>query len=175
MSGLRDQLLKTGLINDKQVKKIQKQRYQELKGTHKPKNDADLQRALSDKQDKDRELNQQRKEQAELKALSAQITQLITTQRIHPIEGDMPYHFNDGGSVKKLYLLPKVRDLIISGRYAIVKHQQCYHIVPRETAEKIRQRESGILIVLNELENKDTEILTDDPYEKFQVPDDLIW
>lgn len=175
MAGLRDQLLKTGLINDKQVKKIQKQKYQELKGSHKPETDVDLRRTLSEKQAKDRDLNQQRKEQAELKALSAQITQLISAHRIHPFEGDMPYHFNDGGSVKKLFLLPQVRDSVISGRYAIVKHQQRFDIVPRETGERIRQRDGAIVIVMNDLEDTGPETVADDPYDKFQVPDDLIW
>ncbi len=178
MAGLRDQLLKSGLVNEKQIKKAQKEMIKEQRGQQgKPTAAEDkqrLQQAQVEKVVRDRQLNQQRKEEAERKALTAQIRQLIETQRLPRGEGDLPYHFTDGGKVKKLDLDAKLRDHLVRGLIAVVTLDGKYEIVPRETAEKIRLRDDKAVIVLNDLaaENHAAE---DDPYAAYQVPDDLIW
>lgn len=178
MAGLRDQLLKSGLVNEKQVKKARKEKIKEQRGHQgKPPAAEDkqrLQQAQAEKVERDRLLNQQRKEEAERKALTAQVRQLIETQRLPRAEGDIPYHFTDAGKVKKLDLDARLRDHLVRGLIAVVSLDGKYELVPRETAEKIRLRDATAVIVLNDraAENQATE---DDPYAAYQVPDDLIW
>jgi len=177
MAGLRDQLLKSGLVNEKQVKKAQKEKHKEQRNQGKsvvPEDKLRLQQAQAEKAERDRLLNQQRKEEAERKAVSAQVRQLIETQRIAKAEGDIPFNFTDGGAVKKLYLDRKLRDLLVKGHTAIVKLDDRYEIVPRETAEKIGQRLAEAVVLLNEAARSE-EPSADDPYAAYQVPDDLIW
>jgi uncharacterized protein len=178
MAGLRDQLLKTGLVNEKQVKKAQKEKYKEQKCQGKAAGTDEMQRlqqAQADKTERDRLLNQQRKEESEKKALTAQARQLIEAHRISLVEGEVPFNFTDCGKVKKLYLEIKFRDQLVRGQLAIVKLDQQYEFVPRETAEKIRQRDASVLVLLNGPTADNEPSSADDPYAKFQIPDDLIW
>ena len=177
MAGLRDQLLKSGLVNEKQVKKAQKEKHKEQRQPGKSAVSDEklrLQQAQAEKAERDRLLNQQRKEEAERKALIAQVRQLIETQRIARFEGEVPFNFTDSGTVKKLYLDQKIRDQLVKGLLAIVKFNDRYDMVPRETAEKIGQRMAEAVILLNEAVKSEAPA-ADDPYAAYQVPDDLIW
>ncbi len=178
MAGLRDQLLKSGLVNEKQVKKAQKEKHKEQRGQGKagvPDEEAlRRQRVQAEKLERDRQLNQQRKEAADRKALGAQVRQLIEVHRQPIREGEIPFSFTDDGKVKKLMLDTKTRDQLVRGQLAIVRGDQGYGFVPRETAEKILQREAAYVILLNEPAGQD-DPFGDDPYADYQVPDDLIW
>lgn len=178
MAGLRDQLLKTGLVNETQVKKAQKEKHKEQKRQGKMAVTGEqqrLQQAQAEKADRDRLLNQQRKAEAEKKALAAQARQLIEAHGIAPSEGEIPFNFTDDGKVKKLHLETRFRDQLVRGQLAIVKLDQRYAFVPRETAEKIHQRDASVLVLLNGPTAGQESSPADDPYAKFQVPDDLIW
>ena len=95
---LQEQMLEMGLVNQKKAKKNAK----EMKKTeHKRRtgDDADLEdsRAAAEatrkaKAEKDRELNRQREEAAQQKAIAAQIRQLIQTNAIEA-NGDIKYNF----------------------------------------------------------------------------------
>ena len=179
MAGLRDQLLKSGLVNEKQVKKALKEKHKEQRSQGKSSVVADEEakrriQAQAEKQERDRQLNQQRKDEAEKKSLAAQVRQLIEVHRLVRKEGEIPYSFTDAGKVKKILLEPRLRDQLVRGQLGIVKLDQAYELVPRETAEKIRQRDAGSVILLNEATGHN-EPSDDDPYADYQVPDDLIW
>ena len=182
MAGLRDQLLKSGLVNEKRVKQAQKeqrkdQRQKQQQGKSAPALDeARLrqQQIQAEKLERDRRLNQERQDAAEKKALCAQARQIIEVHRLARSEGETPFSFIDAGKVKKLYLDGKQRDQLVQGQLAIVKLDQRYELVPRETAEKIRQRDGSLIILLNEPSGQ-VQPVVDDPYAGFAVPDDLIW
>lgn len=179
MAGLRDQLLKSGLVNEKQVKKVQKEKHKEQK-TPQGKSIVTeekqrLQQAQVEKTERDRLLNLQRQAEAEKKALAAQSRQLIEAHHIERKEGETPFNFTDAGKVKKLYLENTLRDKVVRGQVAIVRLDRQYEFVPRETAEKILQRDPSVLILLNEVAGGNEPSTTPDPYADFQVPDDLIW
>jgi uncharacterized protein len=179
MAGLRDQLLKSGLVNEKQVKKAQKEKHKEQRSQGKSHagEDEEAQRRLrvqAEKLERDRRLNQQRKDDADRKALAAQARQLIEVHKQPRNEGETPFSFLDGGKIKKLMLETRFRDQLVRGQLAIVKVDQAYELVPRETAEKILQRDATFLILMNEPSGHN-EPSSDDPYSDYQVPDDLIW
>ena len=181
-NALRDQLLKAGLVNEKQVKKAEKEKYKENHGQQgRGKTDATnedklrTERAKQEKLERDRQLNQQRQAEAGKKALNAQIRQLVEQNSQPKGDGDTPYNFIDQGKVKRLYVSDPVRLRIVSGQLAIVRLEKQYELVPAETAEKILARNADSVVVFNESKRETAEPNTNDPYAEFQIPDDLIW
>jgi uncharacterized protein YaiL (DUF2058 family) len=182
-NALRDQLLKAGLVNEKQVKQAAKEKHKEaLRQQGQGKTDAPnedklrRQREKAEQANRDRLLNQQRQMEAEKKALYAQVRQLVEQNRQPKGEGDTPFNFVDRGKVKRLYASDPVRQRIVAGQLAIVRLEKEYELVPPETAEKIRARIADSVVVFNTPKQPLTpEIKPDDPYAKFQVPDDLVW
>ncbi len=182
-NALRDQLLKAGLVNEKQVKQATKEKQKEAKRQHGQVKsevpDAEalrIQRAKEEKIERDRQINRQRQLEAEKKALLAQIRQLVEQHKHEKGEGDTPYNFVDQGKVKRMYVSEPVRQRIVAGQLAIVRLEKGYELVPPETAEKIKSRMADCVVVQNEPKRQAaTETSPDDPYAKFQIPDDLIW
>jgi uncharacterized protein YaiL (DUF2058 family) len=174
---LQDQLLKTGLIDDKKASKIKNSKYRQAKQKHKNKietvDEAKLaaQQAQAEKVERDRQLNQQRKREAERKAIAAQVRQLIEMNR-QPGDGDIGYSFSDGALIKRIYVSETQLKQLGNGRLCIIKQDGHCEIIPTLVAHKIQLRDDVTRI----LSNKPTEIPDeDDPYADFQVPDDLMW
>ncbi|QWF71000.1 DUF2058 domain-containing protein [Methylomonas paludis] len=175
---LQDQLLKAGLANETKAKQVKAdkrkqgklQRNQGVEVVDEIK--LDLEQARVQQAERDRELNQLRKQAEEHKALLAQIKQMVEQNSLAQDANGVAYQFTDGSKVKSVYVPEKTRTGLIEGRAGIIKLENAYHIVPRETAEKIAERDAGSVLVLNaaSVENG-----LDDPYAEFQVPDDLIW
>lgn len=183
-NALRDQLLKAGLVNEKQVKKAVKEKQKDIqrqqgqgKGNAQEEERQRAQRAQAEKAERDRLLNLQRQQEAEKKAIAAQIRQLVEQNRQPKEDGDTPYNFVDGGKVKRLYVSEKLRQRIGSGQLAIVRFDKGYELVPPDVAEKIQARDASHVVVLNEPHPKAAAETApeDDPYAKYQVPDDLMW
>lgn len=175
---LQEQLRKAGLVNDKQLKKAQKdqrkerQRASENKGAAPEAEKARLQ-AQAEKAARDRELNLQKKEAEERRALAAQIRQLVEANR-QPADGEVTFNFADGGTVKRIYVTEALRKRIAAGQTAIVKLDGKYELVPAEVAERIAARDASCVVLKNAPERTGEET-KDDLYAAYQVPDDLIW
>lgn len=174
---LRDQLLKAGLVNEKQVKQATKQKQKEAKLQHKGllAQDASQQaikEAQRDKQIKDQELNQQQEEKKRRKAIAAEIKQLIVNHRLPRLETEDYYNFVDHKKVKRIAVNEVVREKLVKGSLAIVSYEGYYELVPYDIALKIKERNEQRVIVLNEQKNEGDE---DDPYKDYAVPDDLMW
>ncbi|HAF94389.1 DUF2058 domain-containing protein [Pseudomonas sp. S5(2021)] len=175
---LRDQLLKAGLVNEKQAKQAtkqqQKQQRLEKKGQVEKDNsqrEAAL-KAQAEKQARDQELNRQQQEKAEQKARAAQVKQLIERSRLPKLTTDDYYNFVDDKKVKRISVNNLMRDKLSSGSLAIVRHGGGYEIIPREAALKIQERDPRRVVLLN---TRTEEVDADDPYAAYQVPDDLMW
>lgn len=176
-NSLQSQLLKMGLVDDKKVKQVKKEKHKQAKQRGKKAVVVDeasrlAQQAAAEKAERDRELNRQRKEEAERKALAAQVRQLIEVNRLPKGEGEIPYNFNDNNKVKRLYVTEQMQRQLGLGRLAIVRLDEQYELVPSAVAEKIRQRDESCVILCNEPEPHSDE---DDPYADYQIPDDLMW
>ena len=175
---LRDQLLKAGLVNEKQVKQASKQQQKQqrlVKKGQADKDDSQREAALkaqAEKQARDQELNRQQQEKAEQKARAAQIKQLIESSRLPKLTTEDYYNFVDDKKVKRLSVNKLMRDKLSSGSLAIVRHGGGYEVIPREAALKIQERDPRRIIQLNtQTEAPDA----DDPYAAYQIPDDLMW
>ena len=179
-NSLFEQLKKTGLVDEKKAKKVKQGQYKSKKqkgkkGTPAPTSPATLlaQKALAEKAERDRRLNQQRKDEAERKAISAQIRQLIQTNRVENSDGEVVYNFTDAGVIKRLHISPQVHRHLVSGRLAIAKLDGGYELVPVPVAEKIRQRDERSIILC--AQSSEAETAEDDPYADYKIPDDLMW
>ena len=177
---LQEQLLKSGLVSSAQAKtaksdkrkQTQQQRNNNVVVVDEAKELA--LKAKAEKVDRDRELNQLRKQQEEQKELAAQVKQLIELNRqTQDIDG-VAYKFTDTNKVKTLYVSEVMREQIINGRMAIVKLGQLYEVVTAEVAKKISLRDAVTVIVFNESVANEN-VNKDDPYANYQIPDDLIW
>lgn len=177
MKSLQDQLLNIGLTDEKSLKKANKAKHKQKNVERHSKqfveNDAKSQAQAKrlEKLERDRELNQQRNEAANKKAIAAQIKQLIEVNSID-YKGDVDYNFADGKKIKKIAVSSDVQTQLSRGRLAIVKLGDSYHVVVSEIAEKIAQRNDSYIVVVN---TKAEEVEEDDPYADYQIPDDLMW
>ncbi|PCK91629.1 nucleoprotein/polynucleotide-associated enzyme [Pseudomonas viridiflava] len=175
---LRDQLLKAGLVNQKQAKQVGKEKQKEQRLVHKGQAQVDdsqkraAQEALAEKVKRDQELNRQQQDKVEQKARTAQVKQLIEASRLPKLTTEDYYNFVDDKKVKRISVNALVRNKLSSGSLAIVHHGGGYEIIPREAALKIQERDPRRIVLLNTpTEAPDA----DDPYAAYQVPDDLMW
>lgn len=177
-NAFQEQLLKAGVVSKDKVNKANKSKHKNAK--QQPKNqatDADerklqLKQAELLKVERDRELNRQKLEQDNKKAITAQIRQLIDLNRISDDDGDTVFNFADGSKIKRIYVTNNTRKQIINGHMAIVRLGEKYEVVPKKVAEKIMQRDTSFVIVCNDAMQASDE---DDEYADYKVPDDLMW
>jgi uncharacterized protein YaiL (DUF2058 family) len=182
-NALRDQLLKAGLVNSKQVKQAAKSKQQEKlisKEQKKPDEQSALRQqamlAQKEKAERDRLLNQQRKEAAEARAVEAQIKQLVDAHRL-PIQdaSETPFNFTDQGKIKRLYISDAMRAAISNGQMAIIRCGGNYDVVHNDIAAKIAERNVSSVVLWNKPEAVGTQNAATDPYAGYEVPDDLMW
>jgi uncharacterized protein YaiL (DUF2058 family) len=86
-------------------------------------------------------------------------------------ENDRPFHFQNKGKIKRMYVSAETQEMITSGRLMIVNSNGRFELVPPEIAEKIRSRNPSLVIDLPEEQPGDE----GDPYADYKVPDDLVW
>ncbi len=178
MASLKDQLLNAGLIDKKKAKQLKQELRKEAKVRQKGQvplddNKEQVKRNLLEKVERDRQLNKQQQEVVERKAIQAQISQLITMNRIKRESGDIAYQFTDGTRIKKIYVTEQLQKDLVNGRLAIAKLGNEFELLPSSAAEKIRQRDPQVIVLLNTYEV--TGVDEDDPYAEYQIPDDLMW
>lgn len=174
----QEQLLKAGLVSKDKVNKSNKSKYKKAK--QQPKNsktDADelkqqVKQAALSKQERDRELNREKVELDNKKAIAGQIRQLVEMNRIAKDEGETAYNFEVANKIKRIYVTDELHKQIVNGRLAIVSLDEGYELVPKIVAEKIMQRDSEFVVVCNETNQVSDE---DDEYADYKVPDDLMW
>ena len=178
MASLKDQLLNAGLIDKKKAKQLKQELRKEAKVRQKGQvrlddNKEQVKRNLVEKAERDRQLNKQQQEVGERKAIQAQISQLIKMNRIKRESGDIAYQFTDGTRIKKIYVTEQLQKDLVNGRLAIAKLGNEFELLPSSAAEKIRQRDPQVIVLLNTYEV--TGVDEDDPYAEYQIPDDLMW
>jgi len=177
---LFDQLKKTGLVDKNKANKIKQDKYKNKKQKKKASaakqvDESKLlaQKVQAENAERDRQINLEKKEQADRKAIAAQIKQLIETHGVQDQDGDITYNFTDAGVVKHIYVSEPGYKLLMSGRLSIAKLAEAYELVPKTIAEKIKQRDPDSIITAEH--SADDESDEDDPYADYEIPDDLMW
>jgi uncharacterized protein YaiL (DUF2058 family) len=183
MASLQDQLLKAGVINKNKAKKAKNDQHKQAKVVRKMggKTVNEAKAAVVSEQvkknERDRELNLKKQQEANQKAVVAQIKQLIDLNKIVGNRGDIHYRFVYENKVKHIYVTNEMQDHLSRGRLAIVSLlgnvTEKFEVVPAGIAEKIAQRDSDYIVQLNVKES--SEEIENDPYADYQIPDDLMW
>ncbi len=183
MASLQDQLLKAGLTDQNKAKKAHKDKHKQAKAARKTKQQGGDQTMPGTRQDRvrrverDRELNRLRQEQADVKAVTAQIMQLIQMNKVNRASGEISYSFIHHKKVRKIYLTEELKAQLGLGQLAIVSvdinKQTGYELVPVAVAEKIAQRDGQRVVQIDKQE--DVNSSESDPYGDYLVPDDLMW
>ena len=173
---LRDQLLKAGLVSQKQVKDAERKQLHQTRQPPKhsrgivPSSEpASLRTA--EKNARDHALNRQQQEKAKRKELRAQIKQLIDQNGLPRPEGDDFYNFVDGVQIRRIAVNAEIRSRLGRAEIAVVRHEGRYYLVPAATAVRVSERDAAAVIPLDKKESSQP----DDAYPGFAVPDDLIW
>ena len=177
---LQEQLMGSGLIDKKKAKTIQKEKRIQRKQLPKghaldDKEKEHLEKLKQEKVEKDKKLNKERVDALEKKALKAQVKQLIKTNEIKRITGEVAFQFTDNKKIKRIYLAQEQYDHLTRGLLAIANINEEYLLVPKGVAKKVLERDAQAICYLYEKNlNKEQEI-EDDPYKDFEIPDDLMW
>lgn len=177
-SSLQEQLLKAGLVDQKKVKQTNKDKRKSAKQQRHSKtpiiedSQQTAQKALKEKAERDRQLNEERNQRAQRRAIIAQIKQLIDTSKISRGEGETPYNFVDNKIVKKLYVTEDQHRQLSNGQLAIASFQKSYDLIPATVAHKIAERDASYVIIADQ-SNAVTD--AEDEYADYKIPDDLMW
>lgn len=179
-NSLFEQLKKSGLVDEKKARKVKQSQYKSAKQKGKKgvasrvdETALQAQKARDEKAARDRQLNLQKKQAAEQKAVAAQIKQLIETNRVQNSEGEIAYNFTDANIVKRLHVSEQIHQHLVSGRLSIARLADSYALVPTPVADKITQRDAQYIIVTGAVTETGTG--ADDPYADYEIPDDLMW
>ena len=172
-----DQLLKAGLVKRDQLNKAKKSKHKQRKQESKKvaavnETAVAAQKVAAEKAARDSELNRQKKEADDHKAIQAQIRQLVELNRLPKDDGDVGYNFQDGSAIKKLFVSEEVHNKLQRGFLTVVRYDAGYEVIPSVVAEKIKLRDAASIINSTPVLLEDGE---DDPYADYKVPDDLMW
>jgi uncharacterized protein YaiL (DUF2058 family) len=175
---LQEQLLKAGLAKksklDQVAREQAKQRHAKSAPAAAKPEQAEAERVRLEKVERDRALSAERNAQAKAQELRAQARQIVEQNRLEP-EGGIDYRFSHGGVIRSLPVTDAVRRQLANGSLVIACHDGGYAIVPRAAAGKIEARDAA-MIALDHGRNASAESADgDDYYDRFEVPDDLVW
>lgn len=124
---LRDQLLKAGLVTEKQVKQLTQQQAKKSPSRHKPPEVTPQQRAVqqaqAEKSARDQALNLKKQQKAERKARAAEVNQLVEQYRVPKIESDDYFNFVHRNTVERIAVDAATRQRIGSGELLIVRYR----------------------------------------------------
>ena len=175
----QQQLLKAGIVNKQQVKKANQEKSRkrkQQKNTGKPATDENLlktQQLAAKKAERDRALNQQKEQQARNKAISIEIDQLVSANRLkRDKDCEITYNFEHRKKINRIYINEDMKQQLLKGRLGIARIAGSYELIPLAIAEKIKQRNEKRVIVFDVEQQAGEE---DDAYADYQIPDDLTW
>jgi len=178
---LQEQLLKAGLVKKSKVAEVAREQHKarHAKAASDPSEiQREAERARAEKAERDRALAAERKAQARIAELRAQARQIIEDRKV-PRSGESEYRFTVDDAIRSLLVNEDLRKKLSSGALVIVRLDERYELLPRAAADKVRERDAG-MIVLDHGQEVGTEpsaaTSEDDAYyAQFQVPDDLVW
>jgi len=134
------------------------------------------QQAQAAKVARDQELNRKREEKAKRRAKIAEIEQIIEQNRVPRLETEDYYSFIDGKKIRRMSVDAERREKLTSGVLVVVRYKGHYAVVPKETADRIRERDENMVVPTAQTkESPAAETAAEDPYKDFVVPDDLMW
>jgi len=80
-------------------------------------------------------------------AVAEPVRQLIEDNRIPDDNGDTVFNFADGRTIKRIHVTNDTRRELVNGRYAIVRLDEKYEVVPNGVAEKIKSQDASCIVL----------------------------
>ncbi|WAC62497.1 DUF2058 domain-containing protein [Pseudoxanthomonas sp. SL93] len=176
---LQEQLLKAGLVKKSKLAEVAREQNKARhgKGPAAPNEiQREAERVRAEKAERDRAIEAERKAQARAAELRAQARQIIEDRKV-PRTGEVEYRFTAHGAIRTVLVNDDLRRKLSAGALVIVQVDDRYELLPRVAADKVRERDAG-MIVLDHGQGTGTEAATSEDdayYAQFQVPDDLMW
>lgn len=158
-NSLREQLLKAGLVDKKQVSKAKHEKRiskQKPKGQKRPVTQPVEDSITKEERlayaERNRELNRQRELERKKREAAAQVKQLIKDNRLtlKDRDDDEPFYFVVGKKVKKMFLSQKTSNDLTNGRLAIANLDGRFEIIPESAARQIAERNKKTLVFFND-------------------------
>ncbi|MBL8257788.1 MAG: DUF2058 domain-containing protein [Pseudoxanthomonas mexicana] len=176
---LQEQLLKAGLVKKSKLAEVAREQNKARhgKGPVAPsESQRDAERARSEKAERDRALDAERKAQARTAELRAQARQIVADRKV-PRAGEIEYRFTVDGAIRTVLVNDDLKKKLVAGALVIARVDDRYELLPRVAADKVRERDAS-MIVLDHGQGTEAAASTsedDDYYAQFKVPDDLMW
>ena len=174
---LKDQLIKSGLTDNKKAKAAERALKQEKQKQRRgDTNEIDALWAKTEaarlaKVQEDLARNQALIEAKRAHEITAQINQMIKDAALK-VSGEIKYNFVHG-TIKAIYVDQQSWNHLAAGRLAIVQaSDDSYQVLPTKVAEKIAERGDVFVFIA---EKSVQTVDEDDPYAAYQIPDDLMW
>lgn len=176
----KEQLLKLGLVDKKQVNQVKKAEHQKKKqktgGSQEIVDENKLlaQQVLAEKKERERLRTLQRQEELRKKEEAEQVRQIIESNRLAKDPNGVAFRFPDKGKIQRIFVDKATLEDLSRGRLAIVRASLAYEIVPAAVIERIAGLDPQAVVLRNTMQ-KDSTQTADDPYAGYEVPDDLMW
>ncbi|MEO6137938.1 MAG: DUF2058 domain-containing protein [Luteimonas sp.] len=185
---LQDQLLKAGLAKKSKLAQVVREQNKQRHAKGAPSADVDKVDAAqlqAERAERDRVLAAERNAQARVRESHAQVRQIIESHML-PRAGEIAYAFDDAGSIKRIMVDASQRTLLAKGTLVIARHGDAYALLPRLAADKVVEREPAAIVLdhgrgdgADAAQPTDAALSdasgVDAYYDRFKVPDDLIW
>lgn len=179
---LQDQLLKAGLVKKQQLAQVvrQQQKTRDGKAVAGTETEAiDAERLRAEKAERDRQLEAERRALREAAERADRVRQIVESHRVRGGD-DSDYRFQDGERILSLRITDKQRPLLARGGLAIVRDGNGHTLVTADTAARLRAIDPTVICVdhrpSGDAATPPAEPDSDEAYyQRFQVPDDLIW
>ncbi len=177
-STLREQLLKAGLVTEKQVRAVEQPHHKPKPQSRKHPPAVSEQRRAAEqaqaaKAARDAQLNKQRQQAADAKARALEIKALIEQNKLpKKLDSEDRFNFVAGKKLRFILVDAAMREGLNNGSLFIIRYDGKSEVVPANIAEKIRERDERAVVKLN---TSETPVDENDPYKDFVVPDDLKW
>ena len=177
-STLRDQLLKAGLVTEKQVKAVEQPPHKPRPQSKKqpppvPEQKRAADQAQAAKAARDAQLNKQRQQAADAKARALEIKAFVEQNKLpKKLDSEDRFNFVAGKKLRFILVDPAMREGLNNGTLFIIRYDGKSEVVPASIADKIRERDERAVVKLG---SGETAVDENDPYKDFVVPDDLKW
>jgi hypothetical protein len=154
---LQEQLLKAGMVNQKQVKKAQHEKRVENKKKKKGGVSSEesakvrLQQQQAEQAKQNQKLNAERNLQAQQKADQAAARQLIASNKVALEEGGVTYHYvGADGKIKRISVQQDVADKLADGLLGLALYKSDLVLLSAETVMKVLQRDKDSIVAYND-------------------------
>lgn len=152
----QDQLLKAGLVNEKQVNKAKHEKRisnKQKKHSNTTDTTSKIKQELAADKKRNQELNRQLNKEKQQRERLAQVKQLVEQNRLDKDDRGEAYNFVDENKIKRIYVSDEIADQLSRGQVAIVKLGINYEVVPVKVARQIASRDKKTVLVLHEKES----------------------